>query len=134
MQREIKFRAWDSNDECMVYQEDVGEDFDFQVYPNHLKLLVNEQHHECGSGVAQEYWKYVEREAVFMQFTGLKDKSGAGLIELYEGDIISRDGKLIGNIYEDNKRKADLIIPKLGTKAWEAAYKEAVARGFDYSE
>lgn len=68
------------------------------------------------------------------QYTGLKDKKGMGLTEVYEGDIISIDGILKGSIYENNKEPTDIIIPQLGTKAWNDAYKEAVARGYDYSE
>lgn len=105
--RDIKFKVWDKTRKVML--DDVR-----------LSGMLNKKL-QC---------KSVE----FLQYTGLKDKNGTGLIELYEGDIISSDGNLIGNIYEDNKGKADLVIPALGTKAWEAAYKEAVDRGFNYSE
>ena len=46
-----------------------------------------------------------------------------------EGDIISIDGTLKGNIYENDKEPTDIVIPQLGTKAWADAYKEAVDRG-----
>lgn len=74
------------------------------------------------------------RDLIFLIPTGLKDKNGMGLTEVYEGDIISIDGILKGSIYENNKEPTDIIIPQLGTKAWNDAYKEAVARGYDYSE
>ena len=65
---------------------------------------------------------------------GLKDKNGMGLTEIYEGAIIDELRNVKGNIYEMDARKTDIIIPQLGTKAWNAAYKKAVDRGFDYSE
>ena len=79
---------------------------------------------------------FIERYTLIArrQDTGLKDRNGMGLTEVYEGDIISEDGILKGNIYENDKRETDIVVPQLGTKDWETTYKEIVARGYDYSE
>ena len=108
--REIKFRAWDKSEEEMLDNE--------AIFGNELCVQTGHQ----------------DEDFIFMQYTGLRDKNGMGLTEVYEGDIISIDGTLKGSIYENNKEPTDIIIPQLGTKAWNDAYKEAVARGYDYSE
>lgn len=79
-------------------------------------------------------FKEVKPETVG-QFTGLKDKNGSGDICLYEGDILSLDGTLKGNIHvntEMDKRKSDIVIEKIGTKAWRSSEKKAMDRGFGY--
>lgn len=74
MGREIKFRAWHNVD---------GWCGAFSV---HQSGLI-----DYGSG-----WKTPEEaNMVLMQFTGLKDKNGK---EIYEGDILASEGRVIGHI------------------------------------
>ena len=109
--REIKFRVWDNRHEIMMKLSEVNLYSTIDIISNVFKDSLN-----------------------VMQYTGLKDKNGDGLTEVYEGDIISIDGTLKGNIYENEKEPTDIIIPQLGTKAWADAYKEAVDKGYNYSE
>ncbi len=109
--RDIKFRAWDKRIK--------------EIYIPYFT-----EFNDMNNGISN-----IQSDGIkLMQYTSLKDKNGDGLTEVYEGDIISIDGTLKGNIYENKKEPTDIIIPQLGTKAWADAYKEAVDRGYNYSK
>ena len=61
--REIKFRAWDDQQTCMIY-------------PN--QGIVNNM----------QSWEILQRFDTVMQYTGLKDKNGK---EIYEGDLLRHE-------------------------------------------
>lgn len=88
MNREIKFRAWDSIHSKMIYLEDVvlfGHSNEFDIY----ELYFEENNLRCRGydDFDDEFGGQIvnETELPVMQYTGLKDKNG---VEIYENDII----------------------------------------------
>ena len=68
------------------------------------------------------------------EFTGLLDKNGN--TEVYECDIIDKDGNVIGNKYETAdllKVGTNLLIPEITGKTWKTAIEEGLDRGLKYA-
>ena len=124
MVNEIKFRAWD-NEGAMQYfnLKDVASNYscpEGYFIPNAFGRI---------DGMNVDIF---EKDIILMQYTGLKDKEN--LKEIYEGDIIDKEGNIKGNIYEMDKKETDFIIQGLGTKTWCKTYNEAIHRGCQNAE
>ena len=115
--RKIKFRAW-----C---ETDYGDEI----------IYFGSQ--EFDNGLWFDSTKHINAYHSVMQFTGLTDKNGCGNFCLYDGDIVSLDGKIIGNIHETSKDiyegNSYIVVPKIGTKDWRAAEQRLLDIGFGYS-
>ncbi len=109
---EHKFRAWDKENKCMVYQEDmnghmINKPYWFSLSECEVELLIYDK----------DYKAYCRINADIMEYTGLKDINGIGI---YVGDIVERrfmnliDGaefigvvkKYDGSYYIDNDKEA----------------------------
>ncbi len=84
--REIKFRAWDRDKNNMLDPGYISLD------GSGLQSYFNE---------AEELWYHNDIDIILLQYTGLKDKNGK---EIYEGDILDRNDKLLCVVtFEDGK-------------------------------
>ena len=127
MTREIKFRCWYGG-KMMIY-ESIMSYSNFIVTPDGIVLVRGEDGYANGK----------ERNAVLMQFTGLKDKNGK---EIYEGDIIEMQEeysgkgrpsykKMKGEVFWDTEAACFLVKNKDG---WQSDIVYPIESGVNLTE
>lgn len=127
MSREIKFRAWDEENEIMLYSDKDYEECTFVCESDgKLKCFVPEV--VPSSNEEPEHVIGRELEHI-MEFTGLKDKNGRG-DEIYAKDLVMTDAagpyvvlwrKLKGQWWLRGYRKIDGMMTQWACPLMEAA-------------
>ena len=107
----LKFRAWDGKTMWYPYAISRG-----------------------GKPMFYDFDEIGETTDLVMQSTGLTDKNDP-CVDVFEGDIVSPVGKVIGNLWQDPallEDSSNLLIEGLGTETWVTTHQEAMARGLSY--